>query len=32
VTGRVTIGSLSLFMRSIGVLLALIGVIGHFGA
>jgi hypothetical protein len=32
VTGRVPVGSLGLFMRFIGVLLALIGVIGHFGA
>jgi hypothetical protein len=32
VTGGVPVGSLGLFMRFIGVLLALIGVIGHFGA
>jgi catechol 2,3-dioxygenase-like lactoylglutathione lyase family enzyme len=30
VTGRVPVGSLGLFMRFIGVLWALIGVIGHF--
>jgi hypothetical protein len=30
--GGVPVGSLGLFMRFIGVLLALIGVIGHFGA
>jgi hypothetical protein len=32
VTGGGPVGSLGLFMRFIGVLLALIGVIGHFGA
>jgi hypothetical protein len=32
VIGEVPVGSLGLFMRFIGVLLALIGVIGHFGA
>jgi hypothetical protein len=32
VTGRMPVGSLGLFMRFIGFLLALIGVISHFGA
>jgi hypothetical protein len=32
VTVGVPVSSLGLFMRFIGVLLALIGVIGHFGA
>jgi hypothetical protein len=32
VTGGVPVSSLGLFTRFIGVLLALIGVIGHFGA
>jgi hypothetical protein len=32
VTGDVPVGSLGLFMWFIGVLLALTGVIGHFGA